>query len=47
MAIQCVIVKILKKEFNRRMKLLIKRIYTYQNTEPVEQLTVEYLFYNM
>jgi hypothetical protein len=41
------IVKILKREFNRRMKLLIKRIYTYQNTEPVEQLTVEYLFYNM
>ena len=34
-------------EFNRRMNTLLDRIHAHQNSEPIEQLTVEYLFYSI
>ena len=35
------------KEFNRRMNTLLDRIHAHQKVEPIEQLTVEYLFYSV
>jgi hypothetical protein len=34
-------------EFNRRIHILLDRIHIHQKVEPVEQLTVEYLFYSI
>lgn len=36
-----------QKEFDHRMQLLNERIQVWTDTEPEEQWTVEYLFYNM
>ena len=36
-----------QKEFDHRMQLLNERIQVWKETEPEEQWTVEYLFYNM
>jgi len=33
-------------EFNRRIHTLLDRIHVHQYSEPMEQLTVEYLFYS-
>ena len=36
-----------QKEFDHRMRLLNERIQVWKETEPEEQWTVEYLFYNV
>ena len=36
-----------QKEFDHRMRLLNERIQVWKEREPIEQWTVEYLFYNV